>query len=84
LFDSLGVEANGRICVATIAFPGGGITSIHPDDGSFEQTPFADPLVTNICFGGKDLKTAYVCLSSTGKLVATDWPRPGLKLNYSA
>ncbi len=83
LFDSLGVEANGRICVATISFPGGGITSIHPDDGSYEQTPFADPLVTNICFGGKDMKTAYVCLSSTGKLVATHWPRPGLKLNYA-
>ena len=45
---------------------------------------FADPLVTNICFGGKDMKTAFVCLSSTGKLVATEWPRPGLKLNYCA
>lgn len=83
LLDSLAVEANGRVCVATIGFPAGGITSIAPD-GSFEQTLFADPLVTNICFGGADMKTATVCLSSTGKLVATDWPRPGLKLNYSA
>ena len=76
-------KANGRVCVATIAFPGGAITSIDPNDGSYEQTQFADPLVTNICFGGKDMKTAYVCLSSTGKLVSTDWPRPGLKLNYA-
>ncbi len=83
LFDSLAVEANGRVCVATISFPTGGISSIAPD-GSFEQTPFADPLVTNICFGGKDLKTAYVCLSATGKLVETAWPRPGLKLNHAA
>jgi gluconolactonase len=83
LFDSLAVEANGRVCVATISFPTGGISSIAPD-GSFEQTPFADPLVTNICFGGKDLKTAYVCLSATGKLIETQWPRPGLKLNYAA
>ena len=83
LFDSLAVEANGRVCVATIGFPGGGITSIDPG-GTYEQTPFADPLVTNVCFGGTDLKTAYVCLSSTGKLVATAWPRSGLKLNYSA
>ncbi len=82
LFDSLAVEANGRVCVATIGFPTGGITSIAPD-GTYEQTPFADPLVTNICFGGKDQKTAYVCLSSTGKLVETQWPRPGLKLNFS-
>jgi gluconolactonase len=82
LFDSLAVEANGRVCVATIGFPTGGITSIAPD-GAYEQTLFADPLVTNICFGGKDMKTAYVCLSSTGKLVETQWARPGLKLNYS-
>ncbi len=81
LFDSLAVEADGRVCVATIAFPTGGITSIAPD-GSYEQTPFADPLVTNIAFGGKDMKTAYVCLSATGKLVEVKWPRAGLKLNY--
>jgi gluconolactonase len=82
MFDSLAVEANGRVAVATIAFPTGGVTSIAPD-GTYEQTPFADPLVTNICFGGADMKSAYVCLSSTGKLVTTPWPRPGLKLNYS-
>lgn len=81
-FDSLAVEANGRVCVATIALPSGAVTSIAPD-GTYEQTPFADPLVTNICFGGKDMKTAYVTLSATGKLVETAWPRPGLKLNYS-
>ncbi len=83
LFDSLAVEANGRVCVATISFPTGGISSIAPD-GSYEQTMFADPLVTNICFGGADQKTAYVTLSATGKLVATEWARPGLKLNYEA
>ena len=82
LFDSLAVEADGRVCVATIAFPTGGITAIKPD-GSHEQTSFADPLVTNICFGGKDMKMAYVCLSATGKLVETAWPRAGLKLNFS-
>lgn len=81
LFDSLAVEANGRVCVATIAFPTGGISSIAPD-GSYEQCPFPDPLVTNICFGGSDLRTAYVTLSGTGKLVEMQWPRPGLKLNF--
>jgi gluconolactonase len=82
LFDSLAIEANGRVCVATIGFPTGGITSIAPD-GTYEQTSFADPLVTNICFGGKDMKTATVCLSATGKLVETQWARPGLKPNFS-
>lgn len=81
LFDSLAVEANGRVCVATIAFPTGGVTSIAPD-GSYEQSPFPDPLVTNICFGGPDMRTAYVTLSGTGKLFEMQWPRPGLKLNF--
>ena len=41
-----------------------------------------DPLTTNICFGGPDLRTAYLTLSATGQLVEVDWPRPGLKLAY--
>jgi gluconolactonase len=41
-----------------------------------------DPMTTNICFGGADLRTAYITLSSTGKLVAVEWPRPGLPLNF--
>jgi gluconolactonase len=41
-----------------------------------------DPITTNICFGGPDMKTAWITLSSTGQLVAMDWPVPGLKLNF--
>ena len=81
-FDSLGVQADGGVCVATIL--AGGISTFWPHNKKFEHTPLPDLLCTNICWGGKDMKTAYVCLSSTGKLVATDWPRPGLKLNYAA
>ncbi|MEO8298205.1 MAG: SMP-30/gluconolactonase/LRE family protein [Burkholderiales bacterium] len=80
LFDSLAVEANGNICVATLY--NGGITVISPDGGSIEHVPLPDPLTTNICFGGPDLRTAYVTLSSTGRLVALDWPRPGLALHW--
>jgi gluconolactonase len=83
LFDSLAVEEGGRVAVATIGFPTGSISSIAPD-GTYEQTSFADPLVTNICFGGGDMKTATVCLSATGKLVQTAWPRAGLKLHHAA
>jgi gluconolactonase len=39
-------------------------------------------MTTNICFGGPDLKTAYVTLSGSGRLVALEWERPGLRLNY--
>ena len=40
-----------------------------------------DVYTTNICFGGPDLRTAFVTLSGAGKLVAFEWERPGLRLN---
>ena len=40
-----------------------------------------DIMTTNICFGGPDLRTAYITLAATGRLVAMDWPRPGLPLH---
>ena len=39
-------------------------------------------MTTNICFGGDDLKTAYITLSSTGRLVSTAWETAGLALNF--
>ena len=41
-----------------------------------------DLLTTNICFGGDDLTTAYITASATGRLLKTDWPRPGAKLHH--
>ena len=79
-FDSLAVDAAGNVCVATLFNPG--ITAIAPS-GSFRHVPIpGDPYCTNVCFGGPGLKTAYVTLSMTGKLVALDWDGPGAKLNY--
>ena len=82
LLDSLAVDGEGWVCVATLV--NGGITSISPDGETVEHTPFEDPLVTNICFGGDDLRTAYITLSGTGQLVKTTWPRPGLRLAHQA
>lgn len=79
-FDSLGVQANGDVCVATIL--NGGITTITPA-GVSSHVPLPDPLVTNIAFGGADMRDAYVTLSSSSKLVKARWPRPGLKLNFA-
>jgi gluconolactonase len=75
-FDSLAVEDEGHVCVATLFR--GGITVIAPD-GTTELVPLADRLVTNICFGGDDLTTAYVTFSSAGALVKLRWPRAGLR-----
>ena len=80
LFDSLALDAEGHICVATIV--NGGITSVSPDGATVEHFPTDDPLTTNICFGGEDLRTAFITLSSSGRLVSTTWPRPGLPLNF--
>jgi gluconolactonase len=82
LFDSLGVDGDGWVNIATLV--NGGITSISPDGATVEHLATEDPLTTNICFGGPDLRTAYITCSGTGRLLATDWPRPGLQLAYHA
>ena len=81
LLDSLAVEAGGKVCVATII--NGGITAFDPD-GSTEHYAVPDLVTTNICFGGADMRDAWITASSTGKLYKTRWPRPGLKLNFNA
>ncbi|HXS26163.1 MAG TPA: SMP-30/gluconolactonase/LRE family protein [Steroidobacteraceae bacterium] len=79
--DSLAVEADGRICVGTLW--NGGITVFRPD-GEYEHIAFPDPVTTNICFGGADLRDAWVTCSSTGRLYKCRWPRPGLRLPFNA
>ncbi|HEY3638071.1 MAG TPA: SMP-30/gluconolactonase/LRE family protein [Rhizomicrobium sp.] len=79
-FDSLGVQGDGGICVATLL--AGEITTFLPGTNNIRRTKVADPLVTNICWGGEAMTTAYITASGTGKLLITDWPEPGLKLAY--
>jgi len=81
-FDSLGVQADGGVCVATIL--AGGITTFWPGTKKVKHTAIPDPLVTNICWGGKAMRTAYITASGTGKLLAMQWPKPGLRLAYNA
>ena len=81
LLDSLAVEAGGKVCVATIV--NGGITVFDPD-GPIEHLAVPDPVTTNICFGGADMRDAWITAGATGRLYKTRWPRPGLRLNFSA
>ena len=82
-FDSLAVDVLGNICVATLMH--GGISIISPDGSLVSHVPLPDRMTTNLCFGGPALRTVYVTLSGTGKLIAIDdWPIPGLALNYNA
>jgi gluconolactonase len=81
LLDSLAVEAGGKVCVATLV--NGGVTAFDPSGGT-EHYAVPDPLTTNLCFGGADMRTAWITASSTGRLYKCRWPRPGLKLAFNA
>jgi gluconolactonase len=80
LFDSVAIDANGNICVATLI--NGGITIISPDGANIRHVPMDDRFTTNICFGGPGLRTAYITLSSTGRLVSMPWDTAGLPLHH--
>lgn len=78
-FDSLALEACGNICVATLVT--GGISVLSPNGELLEFYEAPEVYCTNICFGGADMKTAYITLSGFGQLIEVSWPRPGLRLN---
>jgi len=80
-FDSLAVMASGNICVATLTT--GYITEISPQGDIVRAEKMPDTYPTNICFGGPDMRTAYITLSDTGRLGVMQWPEPGLKLNFN-
>ncbi|WP_426959347.1 SMP-30/gluconolactonase/LRE family protein [Muricoccus radiodurans] len=80
--DSLAVTAAGNICVATLV--AGEVTTVSPDGEIIDVVRFPDRMPTNICFGGPEMRTAWITLSSTGKLVTMPWREPGLVLNDRA
>lgn len=80
MFDSLAVDGDGHVCVATLIT--GAVSDIWPDGSRVDQYTLPDMMVTNVCFGGKDLRTAYATLSMGGTLVSFEWPRAGLPLRY--
>jgi gluconolactonase len=81
-WDGLAVDGAGNVCISNLQRSG--VTVISPEGdvlGAF-TTPAPDPYVTNLCFGGPDGDTAYVCSSGRGILYAVRWPWPGLRLNF--
>ncbi|MCI2417635.1 SMP-30/gluconolactonase/LRE family protein [Saccharopolyspora sp. K220] len=84
LLDSLAVDSAGNVCVATLVT---GAISVLTPDGELKdviEPPKHDFHVTNICFGGPDLRTAHITSSGWGILYATEWDCAGLRLNYRA
>jgi gluconolactonase len=82
LFDSMAIDARGFLYVACLI--DGGISVISPQGelDSFVRLP--DPITTNICFGGRDNKTAFVTLASHGKLISFDAPHAGHPLPFDS
>jgi gluconolactonase len=78
-FDSLAVEADGRVVVAAIT---PGLCVVDPSTGEHEFLEMPDPMVTNLCFTGADDRTAYITMSAGGWLGEATWPRPGLPLAH--
>ena len=79
--DSLKVLADGKVAVCTLLV--GGI-SIFDSKGGNEFINFADPMTTNLAFGGKDMRDTWVTLSGTGRIAKVRWPYPGLKPAFTA
>lgn len=79
LLDSMAIEESGNICIGTMVE--GGISIFDPENGASDFLPLPDIGITNICFGGADMRDAYITASTTGVLYRVRWPRPGLKLN---
>ena len=61
----------------------GYITEISPAGDIVRAVKMPDRYPTNICFGGVDMRTAYITLSDSGQLGVMQWPDPGLKLNFN-
>lgn len=82
--DSFAVDADGNICVGTLGMQRGGVTVVSPHGEILRQVhaPLDDPFVTNVCFGGDDLATAYVTSSGRGLLYATHLVTKGLPLHH--
>jgi gluconolactonase len=77
-FDSLAVQADGAVCVATLVR--GGITRVH-GDGRVDHIalPVHDPYTTNICFAGR---TAFITLGGRGMLLRAAWDAEGLAPHF--
>src|SRR5437016_8918879 len=64
MFDSLAVDSEGHICVATLIT--GAVSDIWPDGSRVDQHMLPERIVTNVCFSGRHRKTAYATRSMGG------------------
>ena len=78
--DSMAIDSAGNVCVGSLG--NGGVWEFAADGSSQTHHPLPDHFLTNVCFGGPDLTTAFVTMSASGRLASFEWARPGLSLNF--
>lgn len=81
-FDSMAIERNGNLCVGLLHDGAVGVFSPAGEYVERHPVPEYDWAVTNICFSGSDLRTAFVTCGGTGRVYRANWPRPGLALAW--
>jgi len=80
--DSIAIAASGNILVATLV--SGEVTTVSPSGEILHVETMPDPMPTNICFAGPDLRDIVVTLSTTGRLVRMAWWEAGYRLPFNA
>lgn len=82
--DSMAIDSDGNVCVATLGT--GCINAISPQGRLVASipVPVPDVMVTNICFGGTDMRKAFITSSGRGILYTTDWHCAGHRLYFNA
>jgi gluconolactonase len=81
VFDSMAVEADGRICIAR---PRGGGIRIVETSGAWDDVAVPYNHTTNLCFGGPDMRDVWITAAGSGSLLKCRWPRPGHRLAFEA
>ena len=82
-WDGLCIDGAGHICAANLEASGISIVDANGNLVGSVTVPEYDSYVTNICFGGTNGRTAYICSAGRGALYATEWDYPGLRLNFA-
>jgi gluconolactonase len=74
--DGMALDSAGHLIVAAVT--AGALVHVSPDGEVLERIPTEDALVTNCCFVGPDRTTLVATEGRLGRVVALDWPRPGM------
>lgn len=81
-FDGLAVAQSGSVYAA--ALDSNAILEFRGGGSDYTVHPIPDPLVTNLCFGGPDMRTCFATLSHQPRLVAFDVHERGLTLQHAS